>query len=179
MSGSHAYTRDGKQLLTRSVFRRAKGVLGHVAHIPRAPNARVIGRRQFGRLHDVAPEESAQPPPVGTEIELRRGSLVATGKVVWVRQSACGLRFNSPIVLERWIPNVSQQRVDNIVADVRSGGASTVEVTHSPAISESELKQRIAEELAFLTRSLEALGDELSDDLRLPPATVFDCRTWT
>ena len=52
MSGSHAYTRDGKQLLTRSVFRRTGGV-GRVAHIPRTPNARVIGRRHFGRLHDL------------------------------------------------------------------------------------------------------------------------------
>ena len=34
----------------------------------------------------------------------------------------------------------------------------------SEAVPEDELQQRISEELAFLARSLEALGDELSDD---------------
>ena len=102
--------------------------------------------------------------PVGSEVELERGSLAASGKIVWARAGMCGVRFDAPIVLEKWVPNAAQQRVDQAFADLKSGACPEVKLGTTTAVTDSEVKRRIAHELGFVVRRLELLGGALTGD---------------
>jgi hypothetical protein len=108
--------------------------------------------------------ELEQAPPVGSEVELERGSLAATGKIVWIRAGACGLRFDTPILLEKWVPSAAQQRVDQAVVDLKSGTRLEEKLSIASAVTASDMNRRIAEELGFVARKLELLGDALTGD---------------
>lgn len=115
--------------------------------------------------------EMHEPPPVGTAVELGRGHLRASGTVVWVRGSECGLHFDMALPLQDWLPRASydgQKRVDATIAKVRAGAPLPEQRTDpAPAAQDatrSVLIVRLTEELGYVARLLESLGDELADD---------------
>jgi hypothetical protein len=103
------------------------------------------------------------------QVTLARGSLRAHGSLVWREGRLGGIKFEEPINLAVWIPGTSyggQMQVDQKVDESRglsSPFASNSE-PETPKEKPQNLTGRIAEELAFVARKLEALGDELCDD---------------
>lgn len=70
--------------------------------------------------------ETPVAPPYGTVVDIKRGSLVARGTVVWSLANRCGLRFLSEVSIKDWLAapeKVQQRRVNDIVALIKSGGA--------------------------------------------------------
>lgn len=68
--------------------------------------------------------ETPVVPPVGTIVDLIRGSLSARGEVMWQSENRCGVRFSSQVSVSDWLktPAASQQsRVDELVALVKTG----------------------------------------------------------
>ena len=62
------------------------------------------------------------------------------------------------------MPSAVQQRVDQAVVDLKSGGRLEEKVSTASAVTATEMNRRIAEELGFVARKLELLGDALSGD---------------
>jgi hypothetical protein len=114
--------------------------------------------------------EVGEPPPVGTAVELRRGTLKASGTIVWVASRECGLHFDMPLALGDWLPGASrtgQTRVDEAVAQFRAGAPALGRPVASKPASGSApgaLNARLCEELGYVARLLEALGDQLAED---------------
>lgn len=101
--------------------------------------------------------DSPMVPPPGTNAHLIRGALRAHGTVVWSRNNKCGLHFSSELSVREWLAppsNVEQQRIDDIVALVKSGASvpPTLGVTPEPA---------------FLPRSDTPLVDDLETVIKL------------
>jgi hypothetical protein len=114
--------------------------------------------------------EVGDPPPVGTAVELRRGSLKAAGTIVWIGARECGLHFDMPLALHDWLPGRShahQRRVDEAVAQFRGGAPPPTQPAESSVASgptPGGLNGRLCEELGYVARLLEVLGDELAED---------------
>ena len=115
--------------------------------------------------------EMQNPPSVGTAVELRRGHLRASGTVVWVKSHECGLHFDMPLPLHDWLPGArraGQMHGDAAVAQLKAGVPLT-EPPAEPAAGAQDtiagaLNARLCEELGYVARLLEALGDELAED---------------
>lgn len=103
------------------------------------------------------------------DVTLARGSLRATGSLVWREGRLGGIKFANPINLAVWVPGATYQGqldVDRAVAESRGIEVlkpTVVEQASSPEETE-HLSERIAQELSFVARKLDALGNELSDD---------------
>jgi len=71
--------------------------------------------------------EGPQLPPVGTVVDLTRGSLVAHGTIAWHSGDHCGVEFDADIDAECWTRRVGhkgQDRVDQMVAQVQRPAAA-------------------------------------------------------
>ena len=110
------------------------------------------------------------PPPVGTAVELRRGSLKASGTIVWIGSRECGLHFDMPLALRDWLPEASrthQTCADEAVAQFKFGAPAPTQPLASSVASgptPGGLNTRLGEELGYVAGLLEALGDELAED---------------
>ena len=109
--------------------------------------------------------ETSAVPASGSNVTLIRGSRSARGTTVWASPNRCGILFDSPVRVSEWIAppaNQEQLRVDSNIALLRAGAL--------PISPESPNKPRpaghlwIAEEIGELSRLLERLGSELSND---------------
>lgn len=114
-------------------------------------------------------------PAPGTDVQLKRGALVAQGTVVWRTADRCGVRFLSDISISEWLAppgRAEQQRVDEMVAIVRSGAAHTdaqapADVCRAPVeLSEDvteviRLMQDLEEDLSSSDATLEHHGAKL------------------
>lgn len=133
-------------------------------------NVRVRNLSETGALI-----EGAQVPPAGTKLNLKRFDLVMPATVAWARGGRAGLHFDGVICVPEWIhqghvarvaSSAGQQRVDSIQAAVRSGlytesAGPALPAPAVPAALSSHLDKRLAEEIAYVQRLLEATGDEL------------------
>lgn len=112
--------------------------------------------------------ETSEPTSVGQAVELSRGRLKASGTVAWAKAGECGLHFDSPITIHHWLPrsaaSSSQQRVDAVVARIRAGETLDEDGLSTRVEWESDLAGRISEELNYVGRLLDGLGDALVDD---------------
>jgi hypothetical protein len=110
--------------------------------------------------------EAPRVPKFDSDVELVRGSLVATGSIAWAQEGRCGVRFHAPIDLEAWLPNrvlsAGQLRVDKIQASIRSGEASAT--TGALKTAQIDVTARVAQELGYVSRLLESLGNDLATD---------------
>ena len=98
---------------------------------------------------------------------LVRGDLRADGTLAWLDGQNGGISFFEPIDLERWAPGVAYDAGREVerLAERKEVAASTAR--HAPDTSPDRrefLITCIAEELAFASRRLDALGKELGDD---------------
>ena len=140
----------------KNLFLTATLVAGGVSRAVRVRNLSASG----------ALVEGATLPPAGGTAILQRGSLHAECALVWRAEGRGGLKFADPIDLADWIPGAAgngQVEVDRAIAETRAGGPKA-ETSAVSAEIEPGLIRRTADELAFVSRRLEALGDALTCD---------------
>jgi PilZ domain-containing protein len=125
--------------------------------------------------------EGATLPSPDTRIRLLRNTLSVDGSVVWSSSGRAGLRFTSVIDPRAWIkpgatppaPSADQAFVDTIQAAARAG-LPALPARPMPQGDRAKLTaampSRIVEELAYVRRLVESIGDELVSE----PAVV--CR---
>lgn len=101
--------------------------------------------------------ECGQPPPPSSEIELSRAGLSAKGAVVWRSLNECGIQFDNPIDLGIWLPNAGPE-------DASLNEAPAKDSPAAPGAMMPDLAPRLVQELDYVSRLLEALGDDLSND---------------
>ena len=96
-------------------------------------------------------------PEVGTELILQRGDHEIAGSVMWVKGGRCGIRFSGMIEVSEW-------------AGVQAPARSSVEPPPLPpslmpqaatANAGEALPRRVGEELAYVQRLIDSIGDEL------------------
>lgn len=122
--------------------------------------------------------EGSGLPAAGARLVLKRGELQIGATVAWAGGYRRGIRFDGPTSVQDWTGGKprpidctglrDQRRVDAIQAAVR-GGLSLVGATPAPASEPAEvaalhLDSRLAEELAYVQRLLESMGDQLIAD---------------
>ena len=103
-------------------------------------------------------------PSAGSPACIRRGALEAAGTIAWRAGKECGIRFDHPLALEEWMPAApsgGQSTVDTLIDAVRSGEAEVLPFPSPHTPIGDVLPQRLAEELAYVGRLLESLGDDL------------------
>ena len=113
--------------------------------------------------------EGERLPAVGASALITRGTLNATGTIVWRDRKGCGVRFETPLSLEEWMPAAAwrdQLAVDALVEQAKSRRTDLPPGPQagSPRSLVEALPQRLAEELAYVSRLLESLGDDLCSE---------------
>jgi len=126
------------------------------------------------RLRDLSANgariEGLALPAIGKTAHISRGSLQTIGTIVWRAGKAGGMHFDDPLALDEWLPTRAardQLLVDAMVEDVRLGNPQPPPKMPEPIAVEplhDLLPTRLAEELAFVSRLLERLGDQLCVD---------------
>jgi len=125
--------------------------------------------------------EGASLPCVQTNVRLFRNNLSVDGAVVWCSSGRAGLHFTNLIDIERWVrsgmsaptTSVDQARVDQIQAAARAGLPVPSDRSLPTATKDmlvAAMPSRIAEEIAYVRRLIDSIGDEFAGD----PAIV--CR---
>lgn len=114
--------------------------------------------------------EGAAFPDVGGVLTLRRLEIAIDATVVWRSASRCGIQFKGKATVADWVSgtqsrsshDIDQARVDSIQAAVRAGRPTPPPERAAPAV-DADLDRRIAEEISYVKRLLEIVGDELTD----------------
>jgi len=103
---------------------------GHRSNVFLAATLVVAGASMPVRVRNISARgaliDGGKLPPEGTAIELRRGSLAATGAIAWHVSGQCGVRFDADIDVAGWtrrIGHSGQQAVDDMVARVQRPAA--------------------------------------------------------
>lgn len=121
------------------------------------------------KLRNVSPRgaliEGAVVPPLGSRVRLCRGSLSVTAAIVWSKEGRAGLRFESTVCVDDWLPRnramTPQERVDEMVGQVKASAL----VPRSPADDvTSESGKAGALGLVRLAHALESLAEDLTAD---------------
>jgi hypothetical protein len=118
--------------------------------------------------------EGSGLPDKGVSLILKRGDLEVSGTVAWASGGRRGVRFDGPTPVNGWIGGKprpldctglrDQRRVDAIQAQARADPAAGRAEPSPPAAEAQALEgfeARLAEELTYVHRLLESLGDEL------------------
>ncbi|MGA9583183.1 MAG: PilZ domain-containing protein [Allosphingosinicella sp.] len=150
-----------------------------------AATAEVGGRSLPIRIRNLSETgamiEGAGLPEAGTALILMRGDLQVAATVAWAAGSRRGVRFGGPTPVNEWTggkPRAidctglrDQRRVDAIQAEARAQPVTgrALRSNEAPATSPAsqDLDARLADELGYVQRLLEGLGDELIADLLL------------
>ena len=125
--------------------------------------------------------EGAGLPDAGLPLILKRGDLHVCATVAWAAGGRRGVRFDGPTPVNEWTGGKprpldctglrDQRRVDAIQAEVRAAGAASREQREpAPAPAPAaypDLDARLGDELGYVQRLLENLGDQLIKDLFL------------
>jgi hypothetical protein len=107
--------------------------------------------------------EAVDLPEPGTHVRLGRGSLTASGTIIWLNRGKGGLQFDRPVAVADWLPQcrrgIGQQFADELFHQnrVRTTAADPVEVAADPTLG-------LAGELLELRVSLERAGEALALD---------------
>lgn len=150
-----------------------------------AATAEVDGRSLPVRIRNLSETgaliEGAGLPDAGMALVLMRGDLQVAATVAWASGGRRGVRFGGPTPVNEWTggkPRAidctglrDQRRVDSIQAEARAdtpaGRALRAPETPPPPPASPDLDRRLADELGYVQRLLEGLGDELIADLLL------------
>lgn len=126
--------------------------------------------------------EGAGLPDTGMPLVLKRGELQVAASVAWAAGGRRGVQFDGPTPVNDWtggkpkpldgIGLRDQRRVDAIQAEARADAVAGSALrasppAESPKVAEPELDARLADELGYVQRLLEGLGEELIADLLL------------
>jgi len=151
-----------------------------------AATAEVDGRSLAVRIRNLSESgamiEGAGLPEAGMPLVLMRGDLQVAATVAWASGGRRGVRFAGPTPVNEWTGGKpkpidctglrDQRRVDAIQAEARADppAGRALRASESPAAPppvSPDLDKRLAEELGYVQRLLEGLGDELIADLLL------------
>ena len=123
------------------------------------------------RIRNMSPSgaliECADIPEPGVAVNLKRGSLQASGEIAWKVDQKAGVAFSTPVHVANWMSRQRaphQATVDAIVSDFnteRLGGGSGQTASVLPAISSMETQ------LLELRGDLAQLGNSLISDADL------------
>lgn len=116
-------------------------------------------------------------PDAGVRLVLRRAAIEMGATVVWNANGRCGIQFDdSGVSVEEWVAgartasfdgHTGQARIDAIQAALRAGAAMPAD-EEPPAgrngLSTSLIEARLVEELDYVRRLLDDLGEELVED---------------
>ncbi len=143
-----------------SVHSRAGAVMVHVRNL--SPAGALI--------------EGETLPPLGHELELRRGSLVVAGEIVWRSGVQAGVSFSERTVVEDWFSDAQpQQAVDDtfhrIMEDMRE--RVSTRTSHAP-VHDSVIT---FDDMHRVAGSLDTLADALSEDPELIMRLVDELQT--
>lgn len=158
-------TRDGLPDLSKSDGRTQARSSMFLAAVLRA------GAEQAPvKVRNMAPNgamiETPVTPVVGSDVILMRGALKARATVMWTSATRCGVRFVSEVSVKDWLAppgKAQQQRVDETVALVKSGGAELPQVS-SPVLGPRSPEQLI-EDLEAVLSLMQDLEDELASSI--------------
>ena len=136
----------------KNLFLTATLAVGGVARAVRVRNLSASG----------ALVEGAKLPATGVAAILQRGGISADCAIVWQVGGRGGLHFTTPIDLSDWVPGASGDGQ----ASVDRPATATPIPDASPDIDPGLLR-RTADELAFVSRRLDALGSDLTNDVHV------------
>jgi hypothetical protein len=109
--------------------------------------------------------EGDQLPEAGALIVLTRNKVAEDADVVWKRGDRCGVRFRQRIVVEIWRGVEAAAPSSHLCmrdeSSLEGSGAPAGSVRHSHVAIGAELNARVGEELAYIQRLIEAIGNEL------------------
>jgi hypothetical protein len=119
--------------------------------------------------------DGAALPPVGATLVLRRLDLAIGATVMWQQPGRCGISFSGTISVQEWVAGVvkpagaataGQLRADALQSAIRQGLPIPQEEEAPPPIQSSleDLDERLAQELRYVRRLFDDVGDELSND---------------
>lgn len=119
--------------------------------------------------------DGAALPDTGAGLVLLRADIQVAATVVWREGGRCGIHFDKIAAsVEEWVTGKraatfngqqGQARVDAIQAAVRTGASLPAEPQPTgTALRPGELEQRISEEIVYVQRLIDALGEELVED---------------
>jgi hypothetical protein len=103
-------------------------------------------------------------PPAGSRIKLMRGKLAIIGQLAWAAGGQAGLNFETKIDLDAWVQKLGyggQQRVDGVIASLRSGQAVAPELREGEGVDES-------------LPAISAALDQVCEKLALSPILSMD-----
>jgi hypothetical protein len=115
-------------------------------------------------------------PDAGAALVLLRADIQVAATVVWREAGRCGIRFDNIVAsVDEWITGKraatfhgqhGQARVDAIQTAVRAGTALAPEpsAVTGKALRPGELEHRVSEEIIYVQRLIDALGEELVED---------------
>lgn len=86
---------------------------------------------------------------------------------MWRDRQRAGVHFDSPLDLHKWLPNqarAGQAAVDQRVAELRAGEAPCEPESSDRHQPGKVLQIRLAEELEYVSRMLDSLGDDLAGE---------------
>lgn len=109
--------------------------------------------------------EGAVLPAARQRVCLRRGALVVSAQVVWCRGGRAGLRFDSHVFIDDWLPQganrSNQERVDEIVQHLKTGAAPQILAATKETGGEHG---STSADLTKLAEELDALAEDLACD---------------
>ena len=138
----------------KNLFLTATLVVGGIGRAVRVRNLSASG----------ALVEGTKLPVTGDATILQRGSLSADCTIVWQVGGRGGLRFIGPIDLADWVPGWTAE------APAKPDHSAAVVPAREPAASSAidpGLLRRAADELAFVSRRLDVLGSDLTNDVHV------------
>ena len=152
---SAAVAVDARACHRANVFLAAVLHAGGSAHQVRIRNLSPIGALVDGK----------ELPGEGDMVRVQRGPHSAAARVIWRKAGTCGIRFSSPVPAQQWMSygagHKGQQRVDEIIASVRSGEAAGAAAALASARREAGAADA-AEQIDAVAEVLLALAAELA-----------------
>lgn len=125
----------------------------------KAISVRVRNLSEHGALID-----GSGLPAVGSRIKLMRGKHAVIGELAWTAGGQAGLNFETAIVVDDWVQKLGyggQQRVDGLIASLRSGQAVAPELHENDGTDES-------------LPAISAALDQVCEKLALSPILSMD-----
>jgi hypothetical protein len=104
-------------------------------------------------------------PEVGTILRLQRGDHEAGAEVMWAKAGRCGVRFGGAIDVAAWIGTqaaAARASFSDADSQVPPLPASLLPQAPPRDLCEAQMPRRVGEELAYVQRLIEGIGNELA-----------------
>jgi hypothetical protein len=119
--------------------------------------------------------EGPHVPNKGARLFLARSNFKIGATVAWTSGGKAGLRFDEPLPVSAWAGGKpkpvepaglrDQRQVDAVQAAIRAGRSLAPQETDASASAlEGQLNARISDEIKYVARLIESMGDQLAGD---------------